>query len=131
MADVCAHGCLCCTPMVRLLQMRYDSIRQAISAALPRLRAAVPATVAVGAYGNGFQRSTSEWLAEDSGRSAAQPLQLARDPGAVRWDPSTLCVIRHAGDAAPPQCCTGQPLHVASLSCACVARRNGSLRMHL
>lgn len=52
-------------------------IAQAISAALPGLRAALPATVRIGAYANGFSGTTSEWLAK--GQRAQLP-QLKRDP---------------------------------------------------
>ena len=60
-------------------------IRQAISAALLVLRGAVPATMRVGAYCNGFLRTTSEWLHAQRADGPAQPPQLDRDPGASAW----------------------------------------------
>ena len=54
---------------------------QAISAALPKLRAALPEHVRIGASGNGFQGTTSEWLASGSRPTAPQP-QLQIDPRA-------------------------------------------------
>mmetsp|Transcript_12345 Transcript_12345/g.37173 ORF Transcript_12345/g.37173 Transcript_12345/m.37173 type:complete len:151 (+) Transcript_12345:2976-3428(+) len=58
------------------------SAPQAISAALPQLRAAVPAGVRVGAYGNGFRSTTSEWLARQGGGASSFTVpKLHRDPG--------------------------------------------------
>jgi Homocysteine S-methyltransferase len=70
----------CNAPGCDLLDVR--ALGQAISAALPVLREALPATVRVGAYANGFRRTTSEWLHEQRADSTAEPPQLDRDPGA-------------------------------------------------
>lgn len=52
---------------------------QAITAALPKLRAATAGRgLAIGAYANGFQRTTSEWLAA---RGAAPSAALKTDGG--------------------------------------------------
>ena len=59
----------------------WCAFRQAISAALPVLREALPAAVRIGAYANGFLRTTSEWLHEQHADGTAQPPQLDRDPG--------------------------------------------------
>jgi hypothetical protein len=67
-----------------VLQFSFEASHafwQAISAALPILREALPAPVRVGAYGNGFFRTTSEWLHEQRADGTAQPPQLDRDQG--------------------------------------------------
>ena len=38
---------------------------------MPVLREAVPADIGVGAYGNGFRRTTSEWLSSDGASSSS------------------------------------------------------------
>jgi len=44
---------------------------QAISAAMPLLRETVPASIEVGAYGNGFRQTTSSWLSSDGASSSS------------------------------------------------------------
>lgn len=43
--------------------MRSFVYPQAITAALPKLRAATPPAVQIGAYANDFRQTTSDWLA--------------------------------------------------------------------
>lgn len=43
--------------------MRSFVSPQAITAALPKLRAATPPAIQIGAYANGFRQTTSDWLA--------------------------------------------------------------------
>jgi S-methylmethionine-dependent homocysteine/selenocysteine methylase len=106
---------------------------QAATAALPTLREAAPAHVAVGAYANGFLRTTSDWLEE--GSSAAH---LVRPP-ADEYDSHGVVLpeayAAHArrwvelGAGIVGGCCGVGPEHVARLAALKAAGGNtASLR---
>jgi homocysteine S-methyltransferase len=118
-ADVAAR--LAALPGVEAVLLNC-SAPQAISAALLRLRAALPNAMRIGAYGNGFRRTTSEWLAE--GRRAHLP-ELPRDPGDYQGETITPEAYARfakswadAGATIIGGCCGVGPEHIAAVRAA-------------
>ena len=64
---------------------------------MPALRAAVPAEIEVGAYANGFRRTTSEWLS-GSGASTSSSSSVINTPAGTSPSPGALLVCSCVGD---------------------------------
>lgn len=107
---------------------------QAVAAALPRLRAAVPAGLRVGGYANGFATTTSEWLAgssgsggeaDEAGAAGGEDLAAFTSPPREEYDDQGLILpeayARHtlawrsAGASIVGGCCGVGPAHIARM----------------
>ncbi len=67
---------------------------QAISAAMPKLREAVPVSIEVGGYGNGFRQTTSSWLSSDGASSSSSIIEPAA--GTPVWRLTVVSGMLHA-----------------------------------
>jgi homocysteine S-methyltransferase len=96
---------------------------QAVTAALPVLRAAAPAGMRVGGFANGFRQTTSAWLVETTGEGCAEGLV---EPPAEEYDAAGVllpeALARHAaawidaGATIVGGCCGTGPAHIRALA---------------
>ena len=93
---------------------------QAVTAAMPTLRAATPMHLQVGAYANGFQRTTSEWLGE--GSSSQDIFRPPQDEYAADGVILPEAYAEHArrwmglGATIIGGCCGVGPAHIAKVA---------------
>lgn len=93
---------------------------RAATAALPTLRAAAPAGCRVGAYANGFQVPTGEWLAGGSGSRAPLCMPAEEYDGAGVITPEAYAAhtarwVGPHGAGVVGGCCGVGPRHIAAL----------------